>query len=290
MDDIDWLVVSELYSSKNVTRTAETLYISQPTITKKLKKIEEKFNITIYTRKSKGIEFTAEGQYLARKAREISNEMDQVKRDVRSMSHQTVGKLNIGVSNHIAKYQLPEILSAFREHYPLVEYNIHSGYGKEIYKLMNTQNIHLGFIRAEYDWNGCKDKLGEDPVCLVYREPISKKDLPALSKIEYQTGSTTKAMIENWWALHFEVPPAVGMQVDNVEGCKEMVMNGFGYGILPESIMADEDSLYKERLMLDDQTPLVASTWMYYTESLLENKIIAEFVEFVKNKYKEEGQ
>ncbi|MCG1009652.1 LysR family transcriptional regulator [Salinicoccus sp. ID82-1] len=288
MDDIDWLIISEVYKKKNVTKAARTLYISQPTITKKIRKLEERFNIIIYERKSKGIEFTPEGEYLAIRAGEISKEMDQVKKDVKSMSSETVGKLNIGVSNHIAKYKLPEVLSEFHKLYPMVEFNIFSGYGREVHQMMNTQNIHVGLIRADYEWGGSKEKLGEDQVCLVYKHPISMEDLPELVNIDYQTGSTTNSMIESWWESNFDSPRNIGMHVDNLEGCKEMVMNGFGYGILPESIVTDQDQLYKSRLMLDDDTPLVASSWIYYTESLLENKIISEFVEFVKHKFEEE--
>ena len=139
MDDLDWKLLKHLYNTKNVTHTAGDLYISQPSLTKKVKKIEQEFDIKIYHRKSKGVVFTEQGTYLAKQASQIADDLEKIKDNALNMNDKVIGKLNIGVSNHYAKYHLPSILKGFQSIYPKVEFNIISGYSKEIFDLMNTE-------------------------------------------------------------------------------------------------------------------------------------------------------
>lgn len=147
MDDNDWNIIKSLYINKNVTQTAKEFYISQPSLTKKIKKIEKEFHIKIYDRRSQGIVFTREGEFLALKASDIDQKLKRIKEETAAMNENMKGKLNIGVSNHFAKYHLPSILRDFQSVYPEVEFNIQSGWGTEISHLINTENIHIGFIR-----------------------------------------------------------------------------------------------------------------------------------------------
>lgn len=198
------------------------------------------------------------------------------------MNEHMKGKLNIGVSNHFAKYHLPAILRDFQSVYPEVEFNIQSGWGKEIFHLLNTENIHIGFIRANYDWAGSKYLLFNDPMCLFSKNEIDLNTLPAEQRIDYRTGSVINSLVDSWWSDHYEIPPTIEMMVDSVEACKEMVLNGLGYAILPASIMEGQKDLYRVDLFDKNQKPIDTSTWMYYSESLLDTKIVSKFADFVK--------
>lgn len=65
MKDFDWELLHELYKNPNLTKVANVLYITQPTLTKRLQHIEAEFDVTIVERTPKGLEFTPEGKYLA---------------------------------------------------------------------------------------------------------------------------------------------------------------------------------------------------------------------------------
>ena len=68
MKDFDWELLHELYKNPNLTKVANVLYITQPTLTKRLQHIEAEFDVTIVERTPKGLEFTPEGKYLAEQA------------------------------------------------------------------------------------------------------------------------------------------------------------------------------------------------------------------------------
>ena len=54
MKDSDWLILSELYKNPNLTKVAELLYTTQPSLTKRIRHIEEEFGVTIVSRLPKG--------------------------------------------------------------------------------------------------------------------------------------------------------------------------------------------------------------------------------------------
>src|SRR5690625_7079457 len=64
MDIQDWLILQKLSQYKNITKTAEKLFMSQPALTARIKKIENYFQVPLIIRHRRGIQFTSEGEYL----------------------------------------------------------------------------------------------------------------------------------------------------------------------------------------------------------------------------------
>ena len=68
MKDTDWEILYELHRNPNMTKVANLLYITQPSLTKRIQHMEEEFQVTIVNRTTKGLEFTPEGDFLAEQA------------------------------------------------------------------------------------------------------------------------------------------------------------------------------------------------------------------------------
>ena len=78
MEDRDWLILSILYKEKNITKTAQTLFISQPALTTRLQHIEKYFGVTIVHRTRKGVHFTSEGEFLAKAATKMLSHIRKI--------------------------------------------------------------------------------------------------------------------------------------------------------------------------------------------------------------------
>lgn len=91
-----------------------------------------------------------------------------------------------------------------------------------------------------------------------------------------------KASIDNWWAENYSVPPLVGMEVDQVDACREMVMNGLGYAIMP-SMYFDEEDITKVEMKNQEGKPVHRNTWMFYHGESLQLNVVKAFVSFVKD-------
>ena len=89
--DSDWEILYKLYETPNMTKVADMLYISQPSLTKRVKNMEKEFGVKIINRTSKGVKFTSEGEYLAKKAKEYMEFIKNVKEGLNSYKTELEG-------------------------------------------------------------------------------------------------------------------------------------------------------------------------------------------------------
>ncbi|MFJ8246767.1 LysR family transcriptional regulator [Peribacillus asahii] len=282
MDERDWTILKVLYEKKNITKTAESLYLSQPALTKKIQQIEKEYQVVIVKRGTKGVHFTPQGEYLVQCADEMLYRLQQIKDTVSNMDEEVSGTLRLGVSNYITRHKLPNLLKLFREQFPKVNYKVTTGWSRDVFNLVYNRDVHIGMVRGDYQWSDSKILLFEENLCVTSLEKIELRDLPSLPRIEYETDALLKTMIDNWWRGEFSQPPFIGMEVDKADTCKEMILNGLGYGILPSVLVQEHQNL--NRIILKDRRgdPIVRRTWMLYPKEYLEIKVVKEFIEFVK--------
>ncbi|TDF95143.1 LysR family transcriptional regulator [Paenibacillus piri] len=282
MEDRDWTILKVLYEQRNVTKTAQHLFISQPALTNRIQQIEKQFGVQIVQRKSKGIEFTPEGEYLARCADEMLLKVNHIKDHALNMRNQVSGTLRLGVSNYFTRNKLPGILELFKKNYPDVEFKVVTGWSRDVLNLAYNQRVHIGFVRGDYAWGDRKHLLFEEQICIASRNEINMEELPALSRIDYQTDYLFKSLMNNWWSENYAHPPFIGMEVDKVETCREMVIRGLGYAIVPTLVLEGFTDMHKVTIADKKGQPLIRRTWMYYHEESLQLNLVQAFVQFVQ--------
>lgn len=282
MEDRDWLLLKVLYSEKNITKTADSLYISQPALTKRLQHIEKEFGVQIVHRNRRGVDFTPQGEYLAKCAEDMVTRIRTIKDNVSNMDGDVVGTLRLGVTSFLTRHMLPKLLKLFKEQYPKVEFNVINGWSGDLYDKLYSQQLHVAFVRGDYKWQSQKHLLLEETICIASASPIDLKELPALPRIDYQGDLKLKELIQSWWTENYSTPPFIAIEVDKTETCREMVMNGLGYAIIPGLVLDAAKDIYRVDATKKDGTPLKRETWMFYHEEFLELKLVHTFVEFVK--------
>jgi len=283
MEDRDWLILQFLYEQKSITKAAQALFISQPALTSRLRYIEGYFGIKIVHRTSKGVHFTPQGEFLANSATEMLARVRTIKEHVIDMSNSVAGTLRLGASGYITMYMLPRLLKLFKKEYPHVEFKVTTTWSRDIFNLVHNQDIHVGFVSSDYGWQGQQHLLFEEPICIASTNEIELKELPKLPRISYQTDSMIKALVDKWWREHFSEPPSISMDVDKLSTCKEMVVNGLGYAIMPSMIVSNTESLHKIIITDKENRPLLRQARMLYHEEVLEMNVVNAFVNFVKN-------
>ncbi|WHY00139.1 LysR family transcriptional regulator [Neobacillus sp. DY30] len=282
MDERDWMVLQTLYQEKNITNTAKILYISQPALTNRLKAMEKHFGVRIVIRGRRGVQFTSQGEYLAKSAHEMILRFQKIKETVLNMEDKISGILRLGVSNFFTDYKLPGLLKLFKDQYPDVEFKVTTGLSSHITHLMHNQDVHIGFVRGDYSWQDQKKLLFKESICIASKEEIDIRDLPALSRIDYHTDPLLKTLVDNWWTENYSQPPLVSINVDKADTCKKMVENGLGYAILPSLLINDLDNIHKFEIRTKDGEKIIRKTWMFYHEESLQLNIVKAFVEFVE--------
>lgn len=282
MDDRDWLIIRTLYKYKNVTRTAQKLFMSQPTLTTHIKSIEGEFGASIVERTKKGVQFTPQGEYLAKTADEMLYRIRAIKETVVNMSDDVAGTLLLGASFYVTEHMLPKLLAAYKDRYPKVEFKVVAGASKDVVNMIYNKDIHVGFVRGDYSWGDRKFLLMEEPVCIASKDEIDFRQLPSLPRIDYRGELMAKLMLDNWWREHFDKPPSIIMEVENVDACREMVRHGLGYALMTR-IIVEYDNLYKMNLIHKNGEPVLRRTWMFYHKESLQLPLIKAFVDLVSS-------
>ena len=103
-----------------------------------------------------------------------------------------------------------------------------------------------------------------------------------MSRIDYNTDPSYKALLDKWWGEHFSRTPRVSMTVSQMDISKAMVANGLGYSILPDTILNDVGQIYMLPVLNEAGKPIIRKTTMVYQKEILELKLVKKFVDFSK--------
>lgn len=283
MNERDWKLLLVLYDQKSITKAAGALHVTQPALSARLRLIEDFFGTQIVVREKRGIQFTPEGEYLVGKARGVLQELDQIQDELDSMKSVVSGTLRIGASHFFTRYILPVLLKDFKAQHAAVEFKVHTGRSDDLVQQVLRNDIHLAFIREERAWAGIKRFLFSEYLLLVHRDAFKLEDLPKLPQIYHTNDPANQMLIHNWWAEHFDVPPRVGMVVDHVDTCLEMIKMGLGYGFLPARILRRVKGLYAQKMCYLSGEFLERSTWMILKEETAELGLIRAFLDLMDN-------
>jgi DNA-binding transcriptional LysR family regulator len=123
----------------------------------------------------------------------------------------------------------------------------------------------------------------EEPLLVASKKEIALDKLPYLPRIDYKTDPTLKDAIDTWWLETYAQAPLITMHVDKLETCKEFVLNGLGYAVLPSITIRNNEDFFTIKLLSKDNVPVVRRTWLIYRKESLEISIIKIFIDFLKN-------
>ncbi|MCB1693706.1 MAG: LysR family transcriptional regulator, partial [Pseudomonadales bacterium] len=112
----------------NVSATAQSLYTSQPGISKQIRLLEDELGVEVFARSGKHLtHITPAGQTIIEQAGEILRKVDSIKQVAQEYSNEKKGSLSIATTHTQARYALPPVIGEFIERYPDVSLHMHQG-------------------------------------------------------------------------------------------------------------------------------------------------------------------
>ena len=136
----------EVAKAGNISRAAKELYISQPAISKSISKLEDSLGLSLFTRSSRGVQLTCEGEVLFEHVREAFEALDRGEQELKRIQEFDIGHLRIGVSNTLCKYILLPYLKTFVDQYPHMRVTIESQATAQTLARLEQQKIDLGLV------------------------------------------------------------------------------------------------------------------------------------------------
>ena len=136
----------EAAKAGNISKAAKELYISQPAISKAISKLEDSLGLSLFTRSSRGVQLTSEGEILFEHTREAFDALDRGEQELKRIQEFDIGHLRIGVSNTLCKYILLPYLKTFIDQYPHMKVTIESQATAQTLARLEQQKIDLGLV------------------------------------------------------------------------------------------------------------------------------------------------
>lgn len=284
MDSMDWEILRALFKYKNITQTSKILRISQPAVTYRINKLEEEFNVDIINRNQKGVVFTSPGEIIVKYALSMIKDSQKLKEELINQENKVQGTLRLSASSIFSRYQLPKILSEFSQKYPLVEFDVNTGWSEEVFKSVRNDYSQVGILRGDYSFSSEKIRLMTEKIYIVSKHPISIDDLPHLPRIYYNTDTSLNKLIDDWWIGRFVEPSSIAIKVDNMETSKEFVQHGLGFSILPDILLKNNQDLHKIPCLDQNGNAMIRNTDMILKEQYLSNNVVRAFYNFMKER------
>ncbi len=285
MNDIDWRILIILYEKRSITKTAETLYMTQSALTKRLRGMEQEWNVEIVKRNSKGVIFTDQGKYLVGRARVITDIIQETREHFSSLDQ---GKelLRIGVPNSYARLHFPKLLKAYMgEHNQLLFQTVPNS-SDVIIKQLVEGSLDIGIICGDYPFVGEKIQMFEEALYALTPHGVKLDEIEHLPLIESYLNPMVKSTVDQWWKRYFGSMPHEAHKVPYAEIAIEMVENGLGASFLFGTDWKwNRDKIQMIPILDDDGRPITRSVWMMITDRCFKSPSITDFVTFAEKFY-----
>lgn len=282
VDRQDWKALDTLYETANITQAAAKLFISQPSLTARIKRLEQRFNVPIIIRKRRGVLFTPEGKELVQYAKRMLKDEQALIEKIKNMRDEVAGTIRVGVSNFFALNKMPKILRLFKKRYPKVEFQVVTGWSSEMHRHLVNDDVHISFIKGNYPWKGIKEVLYEEEICVAAPWVFEWGELPELPRVDYLTDALMKGLVDDWWYRNYDQKPYINIEVNQVETCKEMVVNGLGYAILANLVVQTHPDLFIKPIQDEKGNLITRKTSMYYHRDVLNLNAVNAFITFIR--------
>jgi LysR family cys regulon transcriptional activator len=252
----------------NVSATAQSLYTSQPGISKQIRLLEDELGVEVFSRSGKHLtRVTPAGEVIIQIAGEILRKVEGIKQVAQEFSNERRGSLSIATTHTQARYALPSVIQAFRKEYPEVSLHMKQGTPAQIAEMAANGEVDFAIATEGLE---LFDDLVMMPCYAWNRAVVVPKghrllsaptlDLEAVAAepiVTYVFGFTGRSRLDEAFATKGLTPRVVFTATDT-DVIKTYVRLGFGVGII--AAMAYDPVLDSDLVLLDARHLFNAST------------------------------
>lgn len=242
MNILKYLAFVKTVEYGSFTRAADVLHYSQSGVSRMIRDLESEWSVTLLERSRTGVALTSAGSRLLPLAKSLCDQYRRLQTEVDDLHGVQSGLIRIGVFSSVATHWLPNIIRAFQQDYPGIDYELLLGDYTEIETWIAQGRVDCGFLRLPTvpsfeTVSLAQDRLlailpEEHPLAALERVPLSalcqepfllleKGARPEVSDIFQRRGLTPRVHFTTW----------------DDYAIMSMVESGLGVSILPELIL-----------------------------------------------------
>jgi DNA-binding transcriptional LysR family regulator len=237
----------EIHRRGSVSQAAEALFVTQPTLTARLKGLERELESVLFIRSGRGMRLSEAGRAYLPYAERTLDAARAGRRLLAELARGESGHLALGAAPAVGTYVLPRILTRFRRTHPKVALAVRTGHSEEVLELVLREQVEIGLGRALRHPDVEAIPLYEDELVLVvdpthrFAEAgaVGTEEISEVQLILFDRTSSYHRLTNEFFRGAGAVPRAV-MELDNIDAAKKMVEQGLGVALLPHTAVAGE--------------------------------------------------
>ena len=243
----------------NVSATAQSLFTSQPGISKQIRLLEDELGVEIFSRSGKHLtRITPAGEAILKTSGEILRKVDSIKQVAQEFSNERKGSLSIATTHTQARYALPPIIGPFIQQYPEVALHMHQGTPMQISEMAADGTVDFAIATEAmelfsdlvmmpcYRWNRCIVVPRNHP--LAQESALTLESVARYPIVTYVFGFTGRSKLDEAF-INRGLAPKVVFTAADADVIKTYVRLGLGIGIIAK--MAHDAELDSDLVALD---------------------------------------
>jgi len=278
-----------VYETRNISKAAEQLFISQPAVSHNIKELERQLNIQLFYKKANGVSSTNEADILYKYISSAFNSILKGEQSILDMSGLKTGVVKIGISSSLSVLYLSKIITDFKQNYPNIKIEIINGSTRELLNMIQLQNIDLIIDNQPIfnDKNKMEVKyLKSFSQCFVTTEKYYSENVLSVENINNLPLIVTSSKAEEIKllknaCLDLKINPII--EAGSPEAMIKLIKLGNGIGLTQdEYVKSDIESATLKKLNINFALPKLDIYCGYFKETLANAP--KKFIEWIISK------
>ncbi len=233
---------------ENMTRAAELLHVTQPTLSRQLMQLEKELGTKLFHRGQHSISLTDDGMLLKRRAQELVELANKTEREFVRTEGLLTGELSIGSGETLSMHTLSQWIASFREKNPLVQYDIYSATADEIKDRIEKGILDMGLLvepvdvsKYEFIKMPIKERWGiltQTESALARQNYATPEDLTHIPLLIAKRNQVQDSL-RGWFGTQFEALEIIGTY-NLIYNAAVMVKNG-----VASALTTEHDRIYE---------------------------------------------
>lgn len=228
----DFKYVTEIARYGSISKAAEALFLSQPTLSKFLQRVEKEVEMPLFRRVGKQLVLTEAGEIYVSRSKSILELEHQMRQDLQDLASMRRGNIRIGITPGRSVFMSRQVIPAFRKLYPHIRLIVYPRSNMVLLKMMQNNELDFAVTNyAESVANFHTQVIGEDELVLV-----AASDSPLAEKAVEVPGARFPTLaVEDWQNEKFVLPVSTSYSRRIIVQCWEEL------GVSPEIVMETPD-------------------------------------------------
>ncbi|MFM1651064.1 LysR family transcriptional regulator [Brevibacillus sp. B_LB10_24] len=238
----------EVAEREHVTEASHVLHVAQSAVSRQIFNLEAELGVTLFIREGRNVRLTPVGKVFLEHMKQAMQVIEKAKLEIEEFLDPQRGTIRVGFPSSLAAYTLPTVISAFREKYPHVKFQLCQGSYRSLIDSVIKGGIDLALLgpvpKQEKQIKGETLFLENIVALLPTNHPLAGQSTLQLSQLRedsfvlFPEGFILREIVVNACRqLGFQ--PKVSFEGDDIDAIKGLVAAGLGITLLPEITLYD---------------------------------------------------